>query len=84
MGAVLSCQWAHIPDLDLSRGYVVWASTSVVAVIVDVEVIAGCGRVPSVLHRCYDIELIARSHRRNGLTGIRCLLKPHTVDCEIS
>jgi hypothetical protein len=80
----LSCEWAYIPDLDFGGRYGIGASPPIVAVIVDIQVIAGCGRVPNVLHRCYDIDLFAGRHRCDCLTGIGGLLKPDAVDCEIS
>jgi len=84
VSARLSCERADIPGLYLSGGYVVWAPSPVVAVIVDIQVIAGCGRVSYVLHGRYDIDLFAGRHRCDCLTGIGGLLKPDAVDCEIN
>jgi hypothetical protein len=84
VGAGLRCERAHIPGLYLSGGYVVRPTPPIVAVIVDIQVIAGCGRVPDVLHGRYDIELFTGRHRCDCLTGIGGLLKPDAVDCEIN
>jgi len=83
VGAGLRRERADIPGLYLSGGYVVRAPSPVVAVIVDIQVIAGCGRVSYVLHGRYDIELFTGRHRCDYLTGIGGLLKPDAVDCEI-
>jgi hypothetical protein len=47
----------NVPNLNLTRRDTVRASPSIVAVIVDIDVVAGCGRVPNVLHGRNDIEL---------------------------
>ena len=60
VGAVLSCKWSHIPGLNLSGGYVVWASVPIVAVIVDVEIVAACGLLSDVLDRRDDVVRLPR------------------------
>lgn len=68
--AGLSCQRPHVPDLDLACGDDVWTSAPIVAVIVDIKIVAGSGRVSNVLHGRYDIELFARRHRCDYLTWV--------------
>ena len=80
MCAGLSCQWADVPGLDFSSGYVVWSSASVVAVIVDVDIVAGGGHLTNVLYRRDNEEGLSRRYLADGLAGLRCILKPHAID----
>jgi hypothetical protein len=52
----LSCERTHVPSLDFAGGYVVWAAPPVVAVIVDVEIVAACGLLSDVLDRHDYVE----------------------------
>ena len=58
--ASLGCEWTHIPSLYLTGGYAVWASPSIVAVIVDIDVVAGRRLLADVLDRGDDVERLPR------------------------
>ena len=79
----LSCEWAHIPGLHLSGGYVVWASAPIVAVIVDVEVVVGRRVLAGVLDRGDDVEGLSRRYLADGLADLRRVLKPYAIDRQI-
>ena len=81
--AGLSCEWAHIPSLNLSGGYVVWATAPIVAVIVDIEVVAGRRLLANVLDRGDDVERLPRRYLADGLADLRCVLKPYTINRKI-
>jgi hypothetical protein len=66
----LSYEWAHIPSLYFSGGYVVWASAPIVAVIVDVEVVAGRRVLADVLDRGDDVEGLPRRQLADGLPNL--------------
>jgi hypothetical protein len=66
----LSRKGTHIPGLYLSGRYVVWASPPIVAVIVDVEVVAGCGLLADVLDRGDDVEGLSRRYLAYGLADL--------------
>ena len=70
MCAGLRCEWAHIPGLYLSGGYVVWATAAIVAVIVDVEIVAGGRVLANVLYRGDYVERLARRHLADRLADL--------------
>jgi hypothetical protein len=70
VGAGLSCEWAHIPGLYFTGGYVVWASAPIVAIVVDVEVVAGRRVLTDVLDRSHDIEGLPRRYLADGLADL--------------
>jgi hypothetical protein len=70
VGAVLSCEWSHIPGLNLSGGYVVRAAPPVVAVIVDVEIVAACGLLSDVFDRRDYVERLPRRYFADRLADL--------------
>ena len=68
--AGLSCERAHIPGLHLTGGYVVWATAPIVAVIVDVEVVAGRRVLADVLDRGDNVEGLPRRQLADGLADL--------------
>jgi len=81
--AGLSCERAHIPGLNFCGSYVVWASAPIVAVIVDVEVVAGRRVLADVLDRGDNVEGLPGRYLADGLADLRCVLKPYAIDRQI-
>jgi hypothetical protein len=69
--------------LDLACGDIVWASTSIVTVIVDIEIVAARSLLPDVLDRCDYVERLSRRYLADGLTDLRCILKPYALNRQV-
>jgi len=79
--ACLSRQRTHIPDLGFAWCDVVWASSTVVTVIVHIQIEVGCGCSSDVLYGRNDEELVAGVHLCDRLARVGVLLEPNAINC---